>query len=168
MAGRLATSWKSRKEDRTAFCSFYAKYWNLTRFHHASRWQYARPSPLQSLLTMPNLVWDLALWGRQDTKAGLSTSEPLTEERLVWWSTRMKAVIRSLQQKWPHVPIWLRASHRVGILPALSSGELYPPFHQIMDRSDSIWWQETTLLGSKMIHTKCRTSLQICKCRMFS
>lgn len=68
-------------------------------------------------------MWDLALWGREDTKKGTTLTEPLTKERLEWWSNRMKSVIRLVQQKWPHVPLWLRASHRVGSMPALASGQ---------------------------------------------
>lgn len=83
---------------------------------------------MQQIGTPPDFImlhagmWDLALWGRQDTKLGLSTADPLSPERLIW-SMRMKSVIRLLQQKWPHVPLWLRASHRVGVLPSLSSGD---------------------------------------------
>lgn len=69
-------------------------------------------------------MWDLALFGRQDTRRQVDTSTPIDEQRVRWWFKRMGLTIKAVQEAWPGVPIWIRVIHRVGELPSLSSGAL--------------------------------------------
>lgn len=69
-------------------------------------------------------LWDLALFGRQDTRDGVSTKFELTHERLGWWRQRMMSHIKAVERAWPGIPIWLRTTHRVGVIPDYASRNL--------------------------------------------
>ena len=53
-------------------------------------------------------VWDLAYWGRRDTRNGTSTAEPLRRDQIGHWQSRMRVFIERARETWPSTPIWLR------------------------------------------------------------
>ena len=59
-------------------------------------------------------MWDLALWGRQDSQLNQLTDVPLDWQRLKWWRHRMLLVIAKVREHWPGTPIWYRKIHRIG------------------------------------------------------
>lgn len=63
-------------------------------------------------------LWDLAYFGREDALANRSTYEPLTTDRLKWWTERTTSVIKQIRTQYPDVPIVYRTMHR----PATNEG----------------------------------------------
>ena len=57
-------------------------------------------------------LWDLAYFGREDAMANRSTYEPLTADRLEWWTERTVSVIQQIKTQYPGVPILYRTMHR--------------------------------------------------------
>ena len=63
-------------------------------------------------------VWDLAFWGRTDSRKGISTLEPLRTEQIEHWLKRMRSLIDHVRATWPDTSLWLRtvrASIRSGV-----------------------------------------------------
>ncbi|PWN50003.1 hypothetical protein IE53DRAFT_316589 [Violaceomyces palustris] len=75
----------------------------------------ALPKPRQSVT--PDLIffnsgfWDLARWSQQDITNGNSAISDLTEERLLWWRSRMVDMLSATRKAWPASRIVWRDTH---------------------------------------------------------
>lgn len=57
-------------------------------------------------------VWDMAYWGRQDSRKDISTDMPLRTEQIDHWLSRMRSLIEHVRVTWPGTPVWLRTVPR--------------------------------------------------------
>lgn len=56
-------------------------------------------------------LWDLARWARQDIDTGVGLMENLSEERIMWWRSRMVDMLTSVRKAWRRPRIVWRDTH---------------------------------------------------------
>lgn len=57
------------------------------------------------LIVFNSGLWDLARWARQDIDTGVGLLENLSEERIMWWRSRMIDMLGSVRKAWQNTRI---------------------------------------------------------------
>ncbi|PLW12892.1 hypothetical protein PCANC_22516 [Puccinia coronata f. sp. avenae] len=66
------------------------------------------------MIMLQSGLWDLAFFGRRNRQRNETTEGALGAEELDWWQSRFRSLIRAVKETWPHTPLWIRTTHRIG------------------------------------------------------